>query len=156
MTARTRPGRADLAWLRTLRAYLAVLVALMLAWEVAQLPLYTLWRERTAGEIAWAVIHCTAGDAIIGMSSLGAALLLAGAPEWPRARFGPVLLLTLGIGLAVTVYLEWLNVEVKRAWAYAEAMPRLPPFGTGLTPFLQWVLLPPAALLVARWRGGGA
>lgn len=154
MTARARPGRDDLAWLRTLRTYLAVLMPLMLAWEVAQLPLYTLWHERMAGEIAWAVIHCTAGDAIIGMSSVGAALLLAGAPEWPRARFGPVLVLTLAIGVGVTVYLEWLNVEIRRAWTYAEAMPRLPPLGTGLAPVLQWMLLPPVALLVARRRGG--
>jgi len=30
------------------------------------------------------------------------------------------------------------------------AMPRLPPLGTGLAPVLQWALLPPLALLVAR------
>ena len=74
MSARLQPGRADRAWLRALRVYLAVLMALMLAWEVAQLPLYTIWREASAGDIAFAVLHCTAGDALIGMGSLGAAL----------------------------------------------------------------------------------
>ncbi|MGK7865464.1 hypothetical protein [Falsiroseomonas sp. E2-1-a4] len=155
MSARLQPGRADPAWLPTLRVYLAALVPMMLAWEVAQLPLYTIWRDGTAGEIAFAVIHCTGGDALIGMGSLGTALLLAGTPDWPKARFGAVLLLALAIGVGITVYLEWLNVEIKRAWAYTAAMPRLPPLGTGLTPVLQWVLLPPVALLVARRLGSG-
>jgi hypothetical protein len=155
MSARLQTDRTDLKWLPTLRAYLAALVTLMLAWEVAQLPLYTIWRDGTAGEIAFAVMHCTGGDALIGMGSLGTALLLAGTPEWPRVRFWAVLLLALAIGVGITVYLEWLNVEIRRAWAYTDAMPRLPPLGTGLTPVLQWVLLPPVALLVSRRLGSG-
>jgi hypothetical protein len=154
MSARLQPGRADPAWLQTLRAYLAALVPLMLAWEVAQLPLYTIWRDGTAREIAFAVLHCTGGDALIGMGSLGTALLLAGTAEWPRARFWTVLVLTLVIGVGITVYLEWLNVEIKQAWAYTAAMPRLPPLGTGLTPVLQWLLLPPLALVLARRAAG--
>ncbi len=155
MSARLQAGRADPAWLPTLRAYFATLVPLMLAWEVAQLPLYTIWHEATAAEIAFAVVHCTGGDGLIGMASLGTALLLAGTPEWPRARFRAVLLLALAIGVGITVYLEWRNVEIKRAWAYTAAMPRLPPLETGLTPVLQWVLLPPVALLRARWLSSG-
>jgi hypothetical protein len=54
------------------------------------------------------------------------------------------------VGLGYTVFSEWLNVEVREAWAYAEAMPRLPLLGTGLAPVLQWLILPPLALLGAR------
>ncbi len=154
MSARPQPAGADPAWLLTLRAYLAALVPMMLVWEVAQLPLYTIWHEGTAGEIAFAVIHCTAGDALIGMGSLGTALLLAGAPEWPCARFWAVLLAAVAIGVGITVYLEWLNVEIRRAWAYTAPMPRIPPLGTGLSPVLQWLLLPPLALLLARRVAG--
>lgn len=36
-------------WLAALRAYLAVILVLSLIWETAQLPLYTIWNEGTAG-----------------------------------------------------------------------------------------------------------
>ena len=52
-------------WLVTLRWYLPLALAANLAWEAAQLPLYTLWREGSAGEIAAAVLHCTLGDGLI-------------------------------------------------------------------------------------------
>lgn len=143
-------GGADAPWLRTMRGYLVWLVPLMLAWETVQLPLYTLWQEGTPAAIAFAVIHCTGGDALIGMGALGTALLLVGHGNWPHIGFARVLAVATVIGVAVTVYLEWLNVEVKGAWAYAAAMPRLPPLGTGLSPVMQWVVIPPLALLAAR------
>lgn len=37
--------------------------------------------------------------------------------------------------------------------AYTQAMPRLPPFGTGLSPVLQWLLLPGLALHLAAGAG---
>jgi hypothetical protein len=46
------------------------MIALNLVWEVAQLPLYTLWVEATPGEIAFAILHCTGGDAMIAAASL--------------------------------------------------------------------------------------
>ena len=68
-----------------------VLGALNLAWEVAQLPLYTLWRDATPAFRAYAVVHCTLGDVLIGTSALAIALLLtrAGGPRgwrWGRDR----------------------------------------------------------------------
>lgn len=56
--------------------YLAAMLALNLVWEVAQLPLYTLWVEGTPGEIAFAVLHCTGGDALIAAAALAVAILL--------------------------------------------------------------------------------
>jgi hypothetical protein len=46
--------------------YLPWLAALSLAWEIAQLPLYTLWHEAEPAYIAFAVAHCTIGDVLIG------------------------------------------------------------------------------------------
>ena len=141
-----------------MRAYVAWLVPAMLAWEIAQLPLYTLWRDGAPGAIAFAVLHCSLGDALIGVAAFAWALLLVGAPDWPASGFRRVLAGTLASGVAYTVYSEWLNVEIRQAWAYTEAMPRLPWLGTGLAPLLQWVLVPPFALLAARrsavQRGG--
>ncbi len=51
-------------------------------------------------------------------------------------------------GLAITVALEWLNVYVWRNWAYSREMPVV--FGIGLTPILQWLLVPLLTLWLAR------
>ena len=84
---------------------------------------------------------------MIGAASLAAALLFVGRgwPEDCAARIRVVALTTL-FGVGYTVFSEWLNVSVRGSWAYTERMPVLPPFGTGLTPILQWLILPGLAL----------
>lgn len=152
-----QPAGPAPAWLAMMRATLVRVVPAMLAWELLQLPPYTLWTDGTTRDIAFAVLHCTAGDALIVLAALSWSLVLAGEPHWLDQGFGRVLAATLVIGLAYTVYSEWLNVEIPGTWAYAAAMPRLPVLGTGLAPLLQWLVLPPLALLAARGaaRPGG-
>jgi len=40
--------------------------------------------------------------------------------------------------------------QVRESWSYTEAMPLLPPLGTGLIPFLQWLIVPGIAFGCAR------
>jgi hypothetical protein len=129
-------------WLGALRVYLGTTAAAHLIWEVAQLPLYTIWRTGTSREIAFAVFHCTVGDLMIATLSLVVALVCFGAAAWPRERLTPVVAATLVTGLGYTAYSEWLNTAVRKAWAYSELMPTLPMLGTGLSPLLQWVVVP--------------
>lgn len=154
-------GDVDLgAWLPALRRYLGVGAAGHLLWEALQLPLYTIWTEGTSAEIAFAALHCTAGDVLIALATLVGALILAGTPRWPAERFAAIAVLTLLLGVGYTVYSEWLNVNVRGSWAYALSMPTIPPLGTGLTPALQWVAIPLLALGAVRraslrgWDGG--
>ena len=131
-----------------------LLGALNLAWEVAQLPLYTLWQDATPAYKAYAVVHCTLGDMLIGTSALAIALLVTGAGS-PRAwRWGAIAALTVAIGLGYTVFSEWLNTVVRDGWAYAAAMPtvRIGGLEVGLSPLAQWLVVPPLALLLARGR----
>jgi hypothetical protein len=39
------------------------------------------------------------------------------------------------LGLGYTVFSEWLNARIRQSWSYTEAMPVIPPLGTGLPPF---------------------
>lgn len=151
--ARARP--VENGWLAALRRYLAVSVLANLAWETAQLPLYTIWGKGTAREKAFAVLHCTGGDVLIALAFLVGALVVVGDPAWPGRHFARVVALTVLGGLAYTVFSEWLNVEVRLSWAYSLHMPVLPPFGTGLSPVLQWLVVPALALWVARRGGAG-
>ncbi len=137
-------------WLGALRVYLGTTAAAHLIWEVVQLPLYTIWRTGTPRGIAFAVFHCTAGDLIIATLSLIAALVCFGGSAWPRGRFIPVVAATLVIGIGYTVYSEWLNTTVRKTWAYSELMPTLPILGTGLSPLLQWLIVPMIAFAAMR------
>jgi len=148
VTARPEPSGAP--WLAALRRYLPLVLVANLAWETAQLPLYTIWHEGSAGEIAFAVGHCTGGDAVIALGALVLALVTFGEAGWPVAGFARVAITATGLGVAYTVVSEWLNTTIRQSWAYTKAMPMLPPLGTGLTPLLQWLLLPPVCLLAAR------
>jgi len=137
-------------WWRGLQAYVAVSAAAHLVWEILQLPLYTIWASGTTRELAFAVVHCTAGDVLIALAALSVSLIVVGSKNWPGERYWQVTLVTVALGLGYTVYSEWLNVAVRGNWAYAPAMPVVPLVGTGLSPLLQWVIVPALALAGAR------
>jgi len=131
--------------------YLVFATAANVLWETGQLPLYMIWETGTRGELAYAALHCTAGDVVVLTATFLLALLLAGSREWPSEGFRRVTATVTLLGTAYTTYSEWKNVEVLRNWAYASSMPLLPPLGTGLAPLMQWALIPPSALVAARW-----
>lgn len=142
-------ARGHRSWIATLRRYGLFTLGAHLTWEAAHVPLYTLWEEGTAGEIAFAVVHCTAGDLVIASTCLFAALALLGEPAWPVRQFASVVTLATLVGLAYTVYSEKRNLD-GGSWRYLDSMPMVPVLGVGLTPLLQWTLLPPAGLVWAR------
>jgi hypothetical protein len=56
------------------------------------------------------------------------------------------------LGIAYTILSEWLNVEIRRRWSYTPAMPVIPWIGTGLTPLLQWLIVPGLAFAIIAHR----
>ncbi|MDP2325941.1 MAG: hypothetical protein Q8N51_18200 [Gammaproteobacteria bacterium] len=135
---------------RVLGRYLLFMVPASVGWEFAQLPLYTLWETGTRADISLAALHCSVGDWMIAVFSLALAAALAGGREWPHQHYARAAILTVAIGLSYTVFSEWLNIELRQSWAYRDAMPRIPPLGTGLSPVLQWMVLPAFGLWWAR------
>jgi hypothetical protein len=125
--------------------YLPWLAGLSLAWEIAQLRLYTLWREADAGYIAFAVVHCTLGDVVIGAAALVLALTLCREGALANWRPGRLAIVTALLGVGYTAFSEWMNVTILGSWAYAESMPRidLGTFELGLAPLAQWLVVPP-------------
>ena len=140
---------ASRTWLPAIRLYLAVTTVGNLMWETAQLPFYTLWRTGSTQDIAFAVIHCTGGDALIAAASLLGSLLLFGADDWPCSRFLWVATPTVVLGLGYTIHSEHLNTA-RNAWTYSELMPVLPGLGTGLALLAQWLVLPLLAFTAVR------
>lgn len=139
-------------WLIMLRRYLVAIFGGNLAWEFAQLPLYTIWHEGTPREIVFAAAHCTGGDLMIASLALLVALIVAGDRRWPHARFRTVAVIAIIGGLSYTVFSEWVNTQIRGSWAYTGWMPRLPLIDLGLAPFAQWLVIP---LLAFWWAGRG-
>jgi hypothetical protein len=142
-------------WLAAIRRYLVAATCGNLVWETAQLPLYTLWRDGTASSITGAVLHCTAGDVVIATVALIGALAAVGSAEWPVEGGFRVAGTVLGIGVAYTIFSEYLNTVIRQSWTYTDLMPTLPWFATGLAPVAQWLIVPSASLAVAGRRTWG-
>ena len=56
----------------------------------------------------------------------------------------------IAIGIGLTIGFEYYYTEVSERWNYSDLMPLVPPFGTGLSPLLQWIVIPLLVLSLAR------
>ncbi len=144
------PNSISIPWISTIRRYLVFSVLAHLFWEMAQLPLYTIWKTGTVGEIAFAAIHCTGGDLLIALSTLLIAICLFGESGWPNTRYREVFITTVFLGVSYTIFSEWLNIEIRQSWAYSDLMPVIPFINAGLSPVLQWIVIPIVGLWWAR------
>ncbi|MDP2240774.1 MAG: hypothetical protein Q8K18_11520 [Burkholderiales bacterium] len=131
-----------------LTMWILVSSAANLAWEFAQLPLYTLYADPDAGKIVRYVLHCTAGDVLIALGAYALTALALGNWSWPLRNPLRGIVLATTLGLTYTAASEWYNVYLAPAWAYSERMPLV--FGIGLAPLLQWLLIPPLVLFIVR------
>ena len=134
--------------------YLPWLGLLNLFWEIAQLPLYTVWTEGSLPYLAYVVVHCTLGDVVIGISALAFALIATRAGALDDWKFRKVGLLAVITGIGYTVLSEWMNTIARPNWEYSDLMPVLSfsGFEIGLSPLLQWLVIPPVALWLAGFR----
>lgn len=127
-------------------------VLLNFPWEFLQTPLF----EDMAGAPHWqAIKRCGVATLADGAIMLAAFWIISAVSKrrtWilepkPRQVLGFA-----GMGLLITVAIERLATQGlwPETWAYAEAMPVIPIIGAGLSPVLQWVLLPPLTLWFVR------
>ena len=134
-------------------AWTALALPLNLVWESAHVPLYTISRDPEFARIAVAVLHCTAGDGLIALASYVIAGAVLRDANWTLSRPGAGAAITALLAVTFTIYSEWRNVYEIGAWAYLPDMPLV--FGIGLTPLLQWVVIPPAATFLLRAMRSG-
>ncbi len=120
------------------------------SWEMIQSPLYEDVVRKPYAEILTSRVHCTLGDVAILLGAYWIVAVATGNRLWLlHGRVRDVATFT-ALGLGYTVVSEWVNVDLRSAWGYAAAMPRVPWIGTGLAPVLQWIVLPPLVAGVSR------
>lgn len=133
--------------MRRLIAILLSAYAMHFAWEMAHGSLFTPMNRLPFWQATAWCARAAGWDVVISVAAYLAAALAARrvlwihhAARWPYAIY-------FAVGLGITIALERWAIGAGR-WQYREAMPTIA--GVGLTPLLQWVVIPAALLLLAR------
>tara|TARA_R110000787_G_scaffold82392_2_gene178046 strand:+ start:566 stop:1048 length:483 start_codon:yes stop_codon:yes gene_type:complete len=129
--------------------YLVSSAVFHLFWEFAHSPLYTLWRSGSPVQIVSDVAQCTLGDIAIAAAAIFAGWWLLRRSFWPpTARFA-FAVTTVATGFLLTVVIEWASIHLLARWSYDARMPVLPYVHVGISPVLQWLIVPSVSLWLA-------
>ncbi len=120
-------------------AVILITLALHFAWEMAQHNLYLQMQSMPFWRATAVCARATVGDLVITAIAFSAAAM-SGGRHWPliRRRLSPALIF-LTVGVLLTIGYEIYAISTGR-WAYDERMPEI--FGIGLSPLLQWIVIP--------------
>ena len=119
-------------------------------WEFIQIPTYVGMSELDHWQGVLVCVRATFGDVGIALAAFWTASLAVRSRHWIETLKSVALGVYLSTALAITIVLEFAYTQVTHRWVYSELMPRLPPFGTGLSPLLQWVVVPLLVLFVVK------
>lgn len=118
-------------------------------WEMWQVPLYVGMSEANHWS---AVLQCTLatiGDGFIALVAYGIAALIGRDKYWLVKNPAWILTVFIISGLIITVLFEILATSVYGRWQYSELMPILPVLNVGLSPLLQWLIIPPVSIWIS-------
>ncbi len=141
-------GNKFSAGLQRLAAWAVFALVLNFLWELAQLPLYDLSNDPNRARIATYLLHCVLGDVLIATVLFVLTSIVLRSLDRPVANPWRGGALVISLGLAYTVFSEWYNVYETKAWSYAPHMPLIG--GIGLTPLLQWLVVPALMIMAIR------
>lgn len=138
--------------MRRLFAIALTAYALHFGWEMAHAALFTPMERLPFWQATAWCARAAGWDVVIGAVAYVAAALAARNALWPHRRpQWPVAIYFLA-GLGITIAIERWAVYAGR-WEYREAMPAIA--SIGLTPLLQWIVIPAAILVIVRRTARG-
>ena len=118
-------------------------------WEVAQTYFYTM-KDAPFNTMLYGWIHFTLGDVLVTLGSFWIVSIAKRNRRWILHLNRVTFISFIMAGVIVTVISERVNVHILKSWTYNQLMPIVSGLKVGLTPFLQWVVIPPAVLLLVR------
>lgn len=121
-------------------------------WEFLQAPLFDRMADASHWQASIACSLATVGDAVIMLVAYWVVSAYYGDRGWIIVPRTAQISLFVAVGATVTVAIERLVLEGLwiQEWRYSPSMPVLPGIGVGLSPVLQWLLLPPLVIWFAR------
>lgn len=117
-------------------------------YEVWQSPFYTFYNSPSLADKIRDLTHCSFGDAIIILICSWVVSAIAHSRYWILRPTRQFTLLFTGIGLLITLAIETYRVNVSRA--YGVPIFAVPFLGMSSLAVLQWIILPPLILYLAR------
>ena len=118
-------------------------------WEVVQTYFYTL-KDAPFHTMLYGWLHCTLGDVILTLLSFWLVGIMSRNRRWFLNLNGLNFIGFILVGVLYTIFSEWTNVHILKSWSYNELMPVIPWIKIGLTPFLQWIIIPPMVILLIQ------
>lgn len=116
--------------------------------EVWQAPYYEFYGKPSLPEKINDLTHCTFGDAVIVLIVAWVVSALARSRYWLINPTPNLTLLFTGVGLLITLVIETYRVNVTKV--YGVPVFAVPGLGMSSLAVLQWIILPPLVLTMAR------
>lgn len=138
--------------LRGIGAVFVVAVLVNYPWAMAQAVLYGPMGTLLQG--VWRCFVASLGDGVLVLLIFVTGCVVFGRTSWTVAPRGRQYALTLAVGVAIAVVVEW-RALCEGRWSYRPEMPLLPGTQIGVVPILQMLVLPPIIFRVAAklsWR----
>jgi ABC-type Fe3+-siderophore transport system permease subunit len=111
-------------------------------WEIQQMQFFQISSEFFCLDMIQNCTLATVGDVGISLTAFWVVAVLSKSRQWFRNSHWWQLSSFILVGVAITAIFEALATGVLNLWEYADIMPVIPFFGTGLLPLLQWLLIP--------------
>ena len=125
-------------------------------WEFLQVPTYAGMAEMAHWQGIKLCTSTTIGDVGFALTAFWTASLVARTRHWIGRQGALPVLVFLAAGIALTIGFEFYYTQVTQRWTYSDLMPLVPPLGTGLSPLLQWIVIPPIVLWLSRRHLAGS
>lgn len=119
-------------------------------WEFWQVPTYAGMAELNHWDGIKLCTSATFGDVGFAMTAFCLTSYIAKNRLWFLKPSTTQMLVYIGTGIALTVGFEYYYTNISLRWTYSELMPLVPPFGTGLSPLLQWLIIPILVLWLTK------
>lgn len=123
---------------------------LNLPWELLQMPLYAGVPDLPHWQAIKVCMQATVGDAVILVIAFWTASVVVRRRSWLEEAplTGRPILIFILTGIVITFAIETLAVQGRwiQQWQYATVMPVVPGTAVGLSPALQWLVVPAALL----------
>ncbi|MCC5971656.1 MAG: hypothetical protein JJU15_17060 [Pararhodobacter sp.] len=119
-------------------------------WEFAQVPTYAGMAEMAHWEAIKLCMSATFGDVGFALTAFWTASLAVRSRDWILRPTRVPVAVFVAVGILLTVGFEYYYTNISLRWTYSDLMPLVPPFDTGLSPLLQWLVIPPFVIWLTR------
>ena len=119
-------------------------------WEFVQAPTYSGMVDMPHWDGIKMCLSATFGDVGFALTAFWITAIVSRSRQWMGNPHSWQIIVFLAVGIGLTVGFEYYYTQISLRWTYSELMPLVPPFGTGLSPLLQWIVVPLLTVWFAR------